>query len=154
MYVVFAIQHPATRCSLCSSLQDPIPAPPHPNPASHPHLQFAHILFSLWLYILLPYVRRYLLIYAPAAYHSTTITLHALALALLCPLAWKADVAYALLVAGVQLAAPLAMARMHKFKAQITGPWDEAVPKVPMWIEAGGKREGSMAGSMGGCMNR
>lgn len=39
---------------------------------------------------------------------------------------------YCLAVGFVSLICPLFLVKLHKFKAKINGPWDEAVPKVSL----------------------
>lgn len=41
-------------------------------------------------------------------------------------------------LAFITLLCPMWMVRIHKFKAQINGPWDEAVPRLSTQLSTGG----------------
>lgn len=45
-------------------------------------------------------------------------------------------IAYCLAVGFVSLICPLFLVKLHKFKAKINGPWDQAVPTVSLKIDS------------------
>lgn len=112
----------------------PAHSPPHPAP------QFAHVLFCLQLYLLSPFMRRYVRAASPAAHIALTLAMAAAAGGLLAGPAPALAGAFGLLVAFVALACPAWLVRIHKFKAKINGPWDEAAPRVlpPPGLGGGG----------------
>lgn len=54
---------------------------------------------------------------------------------MLAPLSAVLASAFCALVLFVALLCPMWLVRVHKFKAQINGPWDEAVPKMSLSLE-------------------
>ena len=88
------------------------------------------VLVSLQLYLLSPYVRRYLRQAAPAAYVVLTVLMPLAAMALMAPLSLVLMFAFSAAVLFVSLLCPFWLVRIHKFKAKINGPWDEAVPEL------------------------
>ena len=88
------------------------------------------VLVSLQLYLLSPYVRRYLRQAAPAAYTVLTFAMPLVAMGLLAPLSPVLMSAFLAAVLFVSLLCPFWLVRIHKFKAKINGPWDEAVPEL------------------------
>ena len=91
-------------------------------------LQFAHILFCLELYLLFPFMRRYIRQASITAHVVLTVTMVTTALLLLWPLSrWLAALFLSSILA-VSFLCPRWLVSIHKFKAKINGPWDEAVP--------------------------
>mmetsp|Transcript_13855 Transcript_13855/g.24272 ORF Transcript_13855/g.24272 Transcript_13855/m.24272 type:complete len:303 (-) Transcript_13855:486-1394(-) len=92
---------------------------------------FAQVLFALELYLLSPFVRRYVRVASLAAHVGVTV---AMALATAGLLGVTAGVPATLVYIGAHLgvafACPAVLIRIHKFKAKISGPWDEAVPHL------------------------
>ncbi|GBF92993.1 phosphatidylinositol N-acetylglucosaminyltransferase subunit C [Raphidocelis subcapitata] len=100
---------------------------------------FAHVLFCLQLYLLSPFMRRYVRAASLGAHAGLTAAMAAAAAALLAPLSPALACVFGGLVLFVSLACPWWLVHIHKFKAKINGPWDEAVPQVPTHLmEAGG----------------
>ena len=93
------------------------------------------MLVSLQLYLLSPYVRRYLRQAAPAAYGILTLVMPLVAMALLAPLSVVLMFAFLAAFLFVSLLCPFWLVRIHKFKAKINGPWDEAVPELLSTLE-------------------
>ncbi|KAG2484621.1 hypothetical protein HYH03_016575 [Edaphochlamys debaryana] len=92
---------------------------------------FAHVLLSLELFLLSPYARRHVRRSSTAAHAGLTAAMAAAAAALLWPLSPPSTAAFLAAVAAVTLAVPTALVRGHRFKAKISGPWDEAAPHIP-----------------------
>lgn len=118
-----------------------------------PRSQFAHVLFCLQLYLLSPFMRRHVRSASPAAHVGLTAAMAAAAAALLAPLSGALAGLFAAGVMSVSLLCPWALVRIHKFKAKINGPWDEAVPHIPTALASGGAGGGggrSGAGAAGG----
>jgi phosphatidylinositol glycan class C protein len=90
-----------------------------------------HVLFCLQLYLLAPFVRRYIRTASLAAHVALTAAMAVAALLLLLPLSRVLSAAFASLVLCVSLVAPYWLVHIQKFKAKINGPWDEAVPSMP-----------------------
>lgn len=82
------------------------------------------------VYVLAPYLRRQVRSVGVAADASLTCALVVAAGLALSQLSRAATAAYAFAALAIGLVFPLWMVRVHKFKAQINGPWDEAVPKL------------------------
>lgn len=108
------------------------------NDATHTRKQFAHVLFCLQLYLLSPFMRRYVRAASSAAHVALTAAMAAAAAALLAALSARAAALFCAAVLFVSLLCPLWLVRIHKFKAKINGPWDEAVPHVPTHLLVGG----------------
>ena len=111
----------------CLLLRRPL-FPPPVRPAG---CQFAYVLFSLELFLLSPYMRRYIKRASSSAHVGVTLGLAAAATALLLPLSRASAAAFAAALLVISFGCPAALIRIHKYKAKITGPWDEAVPHVP-----------------------
>lgn len=88
-------------------------------------------------YLLWPHVRRYVKQASPAAHVALTGAAVAAAAGLLAPLAASASAAFVAAAAALAFAAPACLVRMHKFKAQINGPWDEAAPRLGSLVREG-----------------
>lgn len=127
---------PAAPCAtLCVPVQLPW-APTLPSPPTHtPALQFAHVLFCLELYLLLPFMRRYIRRASLAAHVAVTAAMVGAATALLLPLSAALAELFCALVLFTSLGCPAWLLRIQKFKAKINGPWDEAVPCLPGTIQ-------------------
>jgi phosphatidylinositol glycan class C protein len=93
--------------------------------------QFVHVLFCLQLYLLSPFMRRYVRAASLGAHVGLTAAMAAAAAALLARLSPALACVFVGLVLFVSLACPWWLVHIHKFKAKINGPWDEAVPQVP-----------------------
>ncbi|CAD7703032.1 unnamed protein product [Ostreobium quekettii] len=98
---------------------------------SYQHV-FVQILFSLELYLLGPFVRRYIRQMSTTIHLLLTVASLVGSVLLVAPLSPVLTVLYCLTVLLVSFVCPLALVRLHKFKAKINGPWDEAVPSVPV----------------------
>lgn len=93
------------------------------------------VLVSLQLYLLSPYARRYLRTALPPAYGGLTLVLPATASMMLAPISIVLTSAFVALVIFISLLCPMWLLRIHKFKAKINGPWDEAVPKMSLTLD-------------------
>jgi phosphatidylinositol glycan class C protein len=102
----------------------------------HP-LQFSQVLFSLQLFLLSPFVRRYIRATSVAAHVATTVCMVAAAAAILDPLSRPAALMFVVVVLAIALVCPALLVSIHKYKAKISGPWDEAVPAIPQHLHLG-----------------
>jgi phosphatidylinositol glycan class C protein len=106
-------------------------------------LQFVHVLFCLELYLLSPFMRRYIRNTSLTAHVLLTAAMAAAAICLLLPLSRLITAAYVLAVLSVSFVCPYWLVHIQKFKAKINGPWDEAVPKIPTSIHSSSSGNGS-----------
>lgn len=90
------------------------------------------VLLSLELYLLSPYARQYVKVRSAAANQALTIAMHLVVLILLFVMSASVALLYAVMLSFVTFVCPLCLMRVQKCKAQINGPWDEAVPSVHM----------------------
>ena len=88
------------------------------------------LLLSLELYVLGPYCRRQVAAASPAAHLALTAAMGAAAAALLAPQSILLTSSLACAVVFVTFVCPWWLVRIHKFKACLNGPWDEAVPAL------------------------
>lgn len=88
---------------------------------------FVHVLFCLQLYLLSPFMRRYIRRASVAAHVGLTVAMAAAAAALLAPLSVLLTAVFLVKVIFVSFICPWWLVHIHKFKAKINGPWDEAV---------------------------
>lgn len=102
-----------------------------------PVCQFVHVLFCLQLYLLSPFVRRYIRTASMTAHVTLTCIMALVALLLLWPLSGVLSGLFLLAALSISFVCPYWLVHIHKFKSKINGPWDEAVPKVPTSIHAG-----------------
>jgi phosphatidylinositol glycan class C protein len=91
------------------------------------------VLFAFELFLLSPFLWR-LVRRASLAAHLAAAALLA---AVTCVACWRiaggvAGAALAAAHCGLTAACPAVLIRIHKFKANINGPWDEAVPHLPL----------------------
>lgn len=103
---------------------------------SPPPCQPLQLLLSLELYILGPYCRRQVAAAAPAAHAALTAALAGAAAALLARQSGLLTSAFCVALAFITLVCPWWLVRIHKFKAAINGPWDEAVPRLSRRVRA------------------
>ncbi|GFR50130.1 hypothetical protein Agub_g12281, partial [Astrephomene gubernaculifera] len=92
---------------------------------------FGCVLLSLELFLLSPYARRHVRRRSTAAHLALTAAMVAAAAGLLLLASPAAAVAFLAAVAAITFVVPAALVRAHKFKAKISGPWDEAAPHFP-----------------------
>eukprot|EP00884_Botryococcus_braunii_P021249 jgi/Botrbrau1/7808/Bobra.0159s0236.1 len=93
------------------------------------------VLFSLQLFLLGPYMRRYIKQVSWRAHVVLTGVMIGGAAALLFAVSAGLALVYLLVDVGVLLLFPLWLLKAHKFKAKINGPWDEATPSMHLRIE-------------------
>lgn len=98
-------------------------------------MQFVQVLFSLELFLLFPFMRRYIKQASEAAHVVTTTAMVITAAALLLPLSRYLAGLFLGSIVFVCLICPKWLVGIHKFKAKINGPWDEAVPHIPMELD-------------------
>jgi phosphatidylinositol glycan class C protein len=89
------------------------------------------VLLSLELFLLSPFVRRYIHAASTAAHIIVTLLLVAVAVALLAPLSPGLAAALVVGLLMVCFVFPWQLVSITKYKANINGPWDEAVPVIP-----------------------
>jgi len=90
---------------------------------------FVHILFSLEMYLLSPFLRRFLCRTHSAIHVATTALMGLGAALLLAALSAVAASAFCAASLFITFACPMWLMRIQKYKQKINGPWDEAVPK-------------------------
>lgn len=95
---------------------------------------FSQVLVSMQAYLLMPYLQRSLAASSPAASASVAVATAAVGAMLINSLSPAAAVVYCAALAFVSLACPFWLVRASKYKAQITGPWDEAAPQLPLAV--------------------
>jgi phosphatidylinositol glycan class C protein len=88
------------------------------------------VVLSLEVYIFAPALQRDLAAAAPAAAAALPAVAAALALALVSQQSVVLTSALVCALAFITLLCPMWLVRIHKFKAQINGPWDEAAPRL------------------------
>jgi len=98
------------------------------------------------VYLLSPFVRRYVRSASLTAHILLTGCMTAAALLLLLPLSGILSMLYLLVMFSVSFACPYWLVHIQKFKAKINGPWDEAVPRIPTSIHS---RSGGAARGLG-----
>ncbi|KAG6827363.1 hypothetical protein H0H92_012101 [Tricholoma furcatifolium] len=91
---------------------------------------FALILFSVQAFALFPLLRQRLQAYSAIVQIFLTIGLAVLALVLTAPLSWTITWIYFITLFSITFLAPAFLVWAQKFKNEIRGPWDVAVPKV------------------------
>ncbi|KAL4854296.1 Phosphatidylinositol N-acetylglucosaminyltransferase GPI2 subunit [Chlorella vulgaris] len=95
-----------------------------------PAAVYAQLLLSLELYILGPYCRRQVAAASPAAHLVVTVAMAAGVAALLARQSVLLTSTFLCALTFVTFICPMWLVRIHKFKAAINGPWDEAVPRL------------------------
>lgn len=88
------------------------------------------VTLALEAYVLAPQLRTRVAASSPAAHVLLTLGLAAGSVAALRPLSIPLASAALCCACFVSLLCPMWLVRVGKFKAQINGPWDEAVPKL------------------------
>jgi phosphatidylinositol N-acetylglucosaminyltransferase subunit C len=88
------------------------------------------VLLSLEVYVLAPPLQQMLRDQAPMLDALITLISGATTFALLANLSVVLTSGFVCSIIFVVVLCPMWLLRMHKFKAQINGPWDEAVPKL------------------------
>lgn len=101
--------------------------PPPPSP---------QLLLSLELYILGPYCRRQVAAASPAGHAALTAGMAGAAGGLLARQSALLTSAFCCSLAFITLICPMWLVRIHKYKAAINGPWDEAVPRLSRRVRA------------------
>lgn len=111
------------------------------------------MLFSLELYLLSPYARRYVRRRSVRLHVGVTVAMAAAAVGLLLCVSGVAAAAFVAADLLLTFLCPLALVRAHKYKAKISGPWDEAAPQIPrelVLMRPPGRRSASMDGGVRG----
>lgn len=91
---------------------------------------FAQVLFSLILYLLSPFVRRYVNQSSSIAHISLGLLMVCGSSSLLFPLSPSLFISFIFLVLAITFLGPYWLIKIRKFKAHISGPWDEAMPDL------------------------
>ncbi|KAG6916601.1 hypothetical protein DXG01_006158 [Tephrocybe rancida] len=91
---------------------------------------FALILFSVQAFALFPMLRHRLQGFSTLVQASLTLGLSALSLVLTAPLSWTVTYIFFVTLVSITFLAPAFLVWAQKFKNEIRGPWDVAVPKV------------------------
>ena len=94
------------------------------------HAKCVQVLFSLELHLLSPYARRYIKTKSVAADQALAVAMHTTVFVLFMLLSVSVASVYVLLLYFLTFVCPLCLMRVQKYKAQINGPWDEAVPSI------------------------
>lgn len=94
--------------------------------------QFVQILFSMEMYLLAPFARRYLRQHSNSLYQVLTGFLVTTSVILTSSFGFLVILIYLISLLFVAFVCPLFLVRLHKFKSNINGPWDEAVPRIPL----------------------
>lgn len=89
---------------------------------------FSHLTHSLTLFLLSPFLRRYVRRLSFVLHVVVTLGVAAMTTAMMARVSLLATAAHVVTCAFVCFGAPAWLVRIQKFKAQINGPWDEAVP--------------------------
>lgn len=97
-----------------------------PAPPTHA----LQLLLSLELYILGPYCRRCVAAAGRAAQLGQTLAMAGAAGALLARQSILLTSSFCCALLFITFICPWWLVRIHKFKAAINGPWDEAVPRL------------------------
>lgn len=115
------------------------------NPAATCTLPM-QVTLALSGFVLLPQLRAAVQAASPAAHACLTAVLGCAAVATLLPLSILLATSYVCSAAFVSLICPMWLVRVGKFKAQINGPWDEAVPKLSrdVSLRAASPRKGAL----------
>lgn len=90
------------------------------------------MLFSLELYLLSPYARRYVKNKSRIADQALTLLMHVTAFVVLSPIAAVVGYVYTAVVMFITFLCPMWLVKVHKYKAKINGAWDEAVPSTTL----------------------
>lgn len=90
------------------------------------------VLFSLELYLLSPYIRRYVKNKSIVADEALTVLMHVMVYIVLCPIAAVVAYVYAAAIVFISFLCPMWLVKVHKYKAKINGAWDEAVPSTTL----------------------
>lgn len=89
---------------------------------------FSHLTHSLTLFLLSPFLLRYVRRLSFGLHVLVTLGVGALTTAMMARVSAVATAVHLAACAFVCFGAPAWLVRIQKFKAQINGPWDEAVP--------------------------
>lgn len=89
---------------------------------------FSHLTHSLTLFMLTPFLRRYVRRLSFGLHVAVTVGVAAMTTAMMARVSLLATGAHLAACVFVCFGAPAWLVRIQKFKAQINGPWDEAVP--------------------------
>lgn len=102
-------------------------------------MQFVQVVFCLTAYIILPFTCQFLKRHATATYTATVIASAATTAAFLSHYSWLWLSVYSGLHITLVFVCPACLLSAHKFKAQINGPWDEAVPHMELLVRESAK---------------
>jgi len=94
-------------------------------------VQFVQVLLSLELYLLSPFMRRYIHAASTAAHLAVTALLVAAAAGLLLPLSAGLAASFLATVLAVSFIFPWQLVSLTRGKRKLNGPWDEAIPSLP-----------------------
>jgi phosphatidylinositol glycan class C protein len=97
------------------------------------HMQvFALVLFSLELFVLFPVLRHHVKKYSQKRHVTLSLSMISLTTGLLLPLNALLTAVFLALIFFVTFICPYWLIRIEKYKYEINGPWDEALPVVKM----------------------
>ena len=102
------------------------------NSFSSPTLFWMQVLFSLELYLLSPYIRRYVKHKSIVADQALTVLMHSMVYLVLCSIAAVVAYVYVATITFISFLCPMWLVKVHKYKAKINGAWDEAVPSITL----------------------
>eukprot|EP00164_Ancoracysta_twista_P002446 GFYU01003243.1.p1 GENE.GFYU01003243.1~~GFYU01003243.1.p1 ORF type:complete len:332 (-),score=89.81 GFYU01003243.1:116-1111(-) len=91
---------------------------------------FAFIMFAIEIFGLLPVCMHYMKSFSPDLYIAWTIAMFAITTALLIPMFKLLALLYIVGALFVTFVCPLWLISIMKYKHEIQGPWDEAIPRA------------------------
>jgi phosphatidylinositol N-acetylglucosaminyltransferase subunit C len=97
-------------------------------------VQFVQVVFCLTAYIILPFTCQFLKSHSALVYTGTVIASAMTTAAFLSHYPWPWLGVYSSLHVTLVFVCPACLLSAHKFKAQINGPWDEAVPHMELLV--------------------
>lgn len=96
----------------------------------HPDDVFSHIVFSLAVFVVFPFICRHLRQLSAAFYSVVVAAMACVTAYMLRSHPWQWMAVYVVTHVGLVFLCPWCLLSIGKFKAQINGPWDEAVPQL------------------------
>lgn len=97
------------------------------------HMQvFALVLFSLEFFVLFPVLRHHVKKYSQKRHVTLSLSMVSLTTGLLLPLSPLLTALFLALILAVTFVCPYWLIKIEKYKYEIHGPWDEAMPIIKM----------------------
>eukprot|EP01104_Vermistella_antarctica_P016094 TRINITY_DN5417_c0_g1_i1.p1 TRINITY_DN5417_c0_g1~~TRINITY_DN5417_c0_g1_i1.p1 ORF type:complete len:362 (+),score=93.53 TRINITY_DN5417_c0_g1_i1:226-1311(+) len=92
---------------------------------------FALIFFAIELFVFAPHIRDYIKRHSDDAHIALTAVMVATTACLLLLVSTIGAILYVFLIGFITFVCPFLLIRIQKYKNEINGPWDEAVPSLP-----------------------